>query len=58
MFVVVVVNIFIFFCRTTAPISTKIGTMQTWEKAIKVYSKKGPVNPFPRGYNYEIVKIL
>ena len=46
----------IFFSRTTLPISTKLGTKYSWVKGIQVYSNEGP-RPFPRGDNYEIVKI-
>ena len=59
--VVVVINfstfhIFIFFSRTTGPISTKLGTKHPWMKWIQVCSNEGPC-PFPRGDNYEIAKI-
>ena len=46
----------IFFSRTTEPISTKLGTKHPWVKGIQVCSNEGP-RPFPRGDNYEIVKI-
>ena len=49
-------HIFIFFSRTTGPISTKLGTKHPWVKGIQVCSNEGP-RPFPRGDNYEIVKI-
>ena len=48
--------IFIFFLRTTGPISIKLGTKHPWVQGIKVCSNEGPC-PFPRGDNYEIVKI-
>ena len=44
-------NIFIFFSRTTGPISTKLGTMYPSVKGIQVCSYEGP-SPFPRGDNY------
>ena len=37
-------------------ISTKLGSKYPWVKVIKVCSNEGP-NPFPRGDNYEKVKI-
>ena len=43
-------NIFIFFSRTTGPISTKFGTKQPWEMGIQVCSTEWP-RPFPRGEN-------
>ena len=46
----------IFFSRTTGPILTKLDTKYPWVKGIQVCSKEGP-RPFPRGDNYEIVKI-
>ena len=46
----------IFFSRTTWPISTKLGTEHCLVKGIQVCSKEGS-RPFPRGDNYEIVKI-
>ena len=49
-------HIFIFFSRTTGPISTKLGTKHPWVKGIQVCSNEGP-RPFPRGDDYEIVKI-
>ena len=57
--VVVVVetfHIFIFFSRTTGPISTKFGTKNPWLKGIPVCSNEGP-HLFPRVDNYEIAKI-
>ena len=49
----------IFFSRTTGPISNKLGTKHPWVKGIQVCSNE--LNewprPFPRGDNYEIVKI-
>ena len=49
-------HIFIFFSRTTGPISNKLGTNYLWVKGIQVCSNEGPC-PFPRGDNYKIVKI-
>ena len=46
----------IFFSKTTEPISTKLGTMHHWVKEIQICSNEG-LHPFPRAYNYEIVKI-
>ena len=46
----------IIFSKTTEPISTKLGTMHHWEKEIQICSNEG-LHPFPRAYNYEIVKI-
>ena len=46
----------IFFFRTNEPISTKLGTKHPWVKGTQVCSNEGP-RPFPRGDNYEIVKI-
>ena len=40
----------------TGPVSTKLGTKHPWVKGIQVCSNEGP-RPFPRGDNYEIVKI-
>ena len=37
-------------------ISPKLGTKHPWVKGIQVCSNEGP-RPFPRGDNYEIVKI-
>ena len=45
-----------FFSRTTRPISTKLGTKHHWMKGIQFCSNERPL-PFPRGDNYEIVKI-
>ena len=45
-----------FLSRTTEPISTKLNTKHFWMKGIQVSSNEGP-RPFPRGGNYEIVKI-
>ena len=47
---------FMFFSRTTEPISTKLGTKHPWVKGVQVSLNLVP-NPFPRGDNYEIVKI-
>ena len=44
------------FSRTIGLISTKLGTEHPWVKVIHVYSKEGP-QPFPRGDNYETVKM-
>ena len=49
-------NLKIFFSRTTEPISIKLGTKHPWVKGIQVCSNNGP-RLFPRGDNYEIVKI-
>ena len=59
-------HIFIFFSRTTGPISTilisrhdisfKLGTKHVWVMGIQVCSNEGP-HPFPRGDNYKIAKI-
>ena len=49
-------HIFIFFSRTTGPISTKLGTKHPWVKGIQIYSNEGP-RSFPMGDNYEIAKI-
>ena len=46
----------IFFSRTTEPISTNFGTKHPWIKGNQVCSNEGP-HPFPRGHNYERVKI-
>ena len=46
----------IFFSRTNRPITTKLCTQYPWLKEIHVCSNEGP-RPFPRGDNYEIVKI-
>ena len=43
--------------RTTGAISTKLGTKHHSVKGIQAFSNKGP-RPFPRGDNYETVKIL
>ena len=48
-------HIFDFFSKT-GPISTKLGTKHLWVKGIQVSSNEEP-HPFPRGDNYEIVKI-
>ena len=40
--VVVTFHIFIFFSRTTRPISTKLGTTYYWVKGIEVCSNEGP----------------
>ena len=49
-------NLKIFFFRTTWPISTNFSTKHPWVNGIQVCSNGGP-RPFPRGVNYEIVKI-
>ena len=49
-------HIFIFFSRTTGPISTKLGTHHPWVKRIKVCLNEG-AHLFSRGDNYEIAKI-
>ena len=49
-------NLKIFFSRTTGPISTKLSTKHPCVKGIQFFSNEGPY-PFPRGDNYEIVKI-
>ena len=49
-------HIFIFFSRTTGPISTKVDTKHPWVMGIQVCSNEG-LHPFPWGENYEIVKI-
>ena len=46
----------IFFSRTSVPISTKLCTKHPWVKGIKNSSNEGP-HPFPKGENYELVKI-
>ena len=43
---------FIFFSRTTGPISTKLGTLHTWVKGIQACSNER-LRLFPRGDNYE-----
>ena len=48
--------IFIFFSRTTEPISNKLGIKHPRVKGIQVCSNEGPC-PFPRGDNYEKAKI-
>ena len=45
-------HIFIFFSRTTGPISIKLGTNHPWLKGILVYSNQGP-DISPRGDNYK-----
>ena len=47
---------FIFFSRTTGPISTKLGTKYPWIKGIQVGSNEGP-RPSQRGDNRELIKI-
>ena len=42
--------------RTAKPILTKLGTNHPCLKGIQVCSNEGP-RPFPKGDNYEIVKI-
>ena len=49
-------NLKIFSSRNTEPIWTKLGTKHPWMKGIQVCSNEGP-RLFPRGDNYEIVKI-
>ena len=49
-------HIFIFFSRTMGLISIKLGTKYPWVKGIQVCSNEGP-RSFPRGNNYEVVKI-
>ena len=46
----------IFFLRTTGPISTKLSTKHPWVMGTHVCSNEETC-PFPRGDNYEIVKI-
>ena len=47
-------NLFTFSSSPLEP--TKLGTKHPWVKGIQVCSNEGP-RPFPRGDNYEIVKI-
>ena len=47
---------FLFFSRTTGPISTKLGTNHPLVKGFQICSNDGPC-PFPRENNYEIAKI-
>ena len=42
--------------RTTGSISTKLGTKYPWVKGSQVCANEGP-RPFPRGDNFEILKI-
>ena len=49
-------HIFIFFSRTTGPISTKLGTKYPWVKGIQVCSNERP-RPSQRGDNRELKKI-
>ena len=49
-------HIFVFFTKTTRPISTKLGTKYLWVNGIQLYSNEGP-HPFSRGDNYKIAKI-
>ena len=49
-------NLKLFFSRTTELISTKLGTKHPWMKGIQVCSNEG-LCPFPRGDNYKIAKI-
>ena len=49
-------HIFIFFSRTTGPISIKLGTKYSWMKGIQVCSIEGP-RPSQRGDNWERIKI-
>mgnify|MGYP003685767591 CR=1 FL=1 len=46
----------VFFSRTTGPISTKLGTMQSLVNGIQICLNEEP-RPFPRGDNYKIAKI-
>ena len=46
----------IFLLSTTGSISTKLGTKHPWVMGIQFFSNEGP-RPFPRGDNYEIVKM-
>jgi hypothetical protein len=46
----------IFFCRTTGPILTRLGTNHHRVKGIQVCSNEGN-NPSPKGDNSEKVKI-
>ena len=48
--------LFIFFSRTTRPISIKLGTKYPWVKEIQVSSNEGP-QPFQRGDNNETAKL-
>ena len=49
-------NLKIVTYRTAWPISTKPGTKHPWVKGIQVCSNEGS-RPFPRGDNFEIVKM-
>ena len=49
------IHIFVFFSRTTEPISIKLGTKHPWVKGIQVSSNEGPC-PFLRVDHYEIAK--
>ena len=51
-----VFTIFIFFSRTTGPISTKLGTKHPGLKGIQVYLNVG-LRPFPRRDNNEKARI-
>ena len=50
-------HIFIFFSRTTGPISTKLGTSHPFEKGIQVCSNEWP-HPFRKGDNSKTIKII
>ena len=57
-------KLFIFFFRTTGPVSTKLGTKYPWVKGIHIYSNEGP-RPFQgevitklQKYIDEILKIF
>ena len=49
-------KLFIFFSRTTGPVSTKLETTYSWVKRIQISSNEWS-HPFPRGDNYEKAKI-
>ena len=46
----------IFFHKNHQIISTNLGKKHSWVKWIQFISNEGP-QPFPRAYNYEIVKL-
>ena len=50
-------HIFIFFSRTTGPISTKLGTNHPFKKGIQVCSNEWP-HPFRKGDNSKTIKII
>ena len=50
-------NFKLFFSRTSWAASTKLSTNHLWVKGIQVCSNERPLF-FPRGYNWEIIKIL